>query len=195
MFRILVLGFGAFSQLSEKRIEIDNGISILPSLSVSENSAKFGGKAANLARIRGAGYRVPKTIVISRKALRTFLSANQLQASIEALSKRGRSIAIQGQGFGGGVVTGKARKIGELLDAAVLESLVEDNILILPHETAFHYADWHSLLRLIMAVVSPGQPSHHLAQVARECGVPLVSLPAGDLYVIPDRALHYEWVE
>ncbi len=50
------------------------------------------------------------------------------------------------------------------------------------------YADWHSLLTMVKAVVATGQPSHHLAQVARECGVPLVGHLEGDLSAIPDGA-------
>jgi phosphohistidine swiveling domain-containing protein len=75
-----------------------------------------------------------------------------------------------------------------LLAGSVLESLGPDDILVLPHETAFHYADWHSLLAVVKAVVSPGRPSHHLAQVARECGVPLVGYISGDLEAIPEGA-------
>ena len=92
---------------------------------------------------------------------------------------------LRGQGFGGGVAIGHARKVVDLIDNAVLESLCKDDILVLPHEMAFHYADWHSLLTIIKAVVSPGQPSHHLAQVARECGVPLVGHVTGAFDAIP----------
>lgn len=95
---------------------------------------------------------------------------------------------LRGRGFGGGVATGRARQVINLLDATVLESLGEDDVLVLPHETAFHYADWHSLLTVIKAVVSPGRPSHHLAQVARECGVPLVGHVTGNLDAIPEGA-------
>ena len=95
---------------------------------------------------------------------------------------------LRGRGFGGGIATGRARKVINLLDATVLESFGEDDVLVLPHETAFHYADWHSLLTVIKAVVSPGRPSHHLAQVARECGVPLVGHVMGDLDAIPEGA-------
>ena len=92
---------------------------------------------------------------------------------------------FSGRGFGGGVVTGRAR-IVDHLDRAVLESLTREDVLILPHELAFDHADWHSLMTMIRGVVSPGQPSHHLAQVARECGVPLVCHVTGDLTTIAD---------
>ena len=70
----------------------------------------------------------------------------------------------------------------------MLDSLGNNDVLVLPHETAFHYADWHSVLTIIKGVVSPGRPSHHLAQVARECGVPLIGHVTGDLTKIPDGA-------
>ncbi len=92
----------------------------------------------------------------------------------------------KGKGFSGGFVSGNARKIENLFDEEELDSLYENDILILPYETAFHYADWHSLLTVIKAVVSPGRPSHHLAQVARECCVPLVGHVSGDLNKIPE---------
>ena len=90
-------------------------------------------------------------------------------------------------GFGGGIAVGNARKVVELVDGNVLESLEKDDVLVLPYETAFHYADWHSLLTVIKAVVSPGTPSHHLAQIARECGVPLAGHMTGDLNEIPEN--------
>ena len=80
----------------------------------------------------------------------------------------------------------RARVITHLLDPDVLDFLGSDDVLVLPHETAFHYADWHSVLTIIKGVVSPGRPSHHLAQVARECGVPLIGHVTGDLTKIPD---------
>ncbi len=70
----------------------------------------------------------------------------------------------------------------------MLDSLGSNDVLVLPHETAFYYADWHSVLTIIKGVVSPGRPSHHLAQVARECGVPLIGHVTGDLTKIPDGA-------
>lgn len=87
---------------------------------------------------------------------------------------------FKGQGFGGGTAVGKVKKIIKL-NADTLESLHEEDILVLPYELAFHHADWHSLLTVVKAVVSPGRPSHHLAQIARECGVPLVGHISGNL--------------
>jgi len=95
-------------------------------------------------------------------------------------ASRGRGRGLQGRGYGGGAAVGRVRKIRSL-DSGALDSLGGEDVLVLPHKTAFHYADWHSLLTVVRAVVSPGRPSHHLAQVARECGVPLVGHVVGDL--------------
>ena len=79
-----------------------------------------------------------------------------------------------------------ARRVTDLASPDLLDALGPNDILVLPHENAFHYADWHSLLTLVKGVVSPGQPSHHLAQVARECGVPVVGHVQGNLNRIED---------
>ena len=110
----------------------------------------------------------------------------ELEAPLSKPMNEVDSGVLRGRGFAGGIITGRARKVINLLDETVLDSLSKDDVLVLPHETAFHYADWHSLLTVIKAVVSPGRPSHHLAQVARECGVPLVGHVTGDLDVIPE---------
>ena len=98
-----------------------------------------------------------------------------------------------GQGIGASEATGLARHVADLSDPALLDALGPEDILVLPFEQAFHYADWHSILTLVTAVVSPGQPSHHLAQVARECGVPVIGHIKGDLTAIKDRTrLHVD---
>lgn len=93
---------------------------------------------------------------------------------------------LRGRGLSGHRVTGRARKVTDLSDGKTLDSLSHNDVLVLPHETAFHYADWHSVLTIVRGVVSPGRPSHHLTQVARECGVALVGFVKGDLHTIPD---------
>jgi phosphohistidine swiveling domain-containing protein len=93
---------------------------------------------------------------------------------------------ISGEGIVGGEATGRARIVYQLDDATFLDSLTDDDILVLPHGQAFFYADWHSLLMLVKGIVTPGIPSHHLTQVARECGIPIVGKCKGDLSTIPD---------
>jgi pyruvate,water dikinase len=91
-----------------------------------------------------------------------------------------------GKGIGSSDATGIARHVTDLSDPELLDMLKPEDVLVLPYEQAFHYADWHSILTLVTAVVSPGQPSHHLAQVARECGVPVIGHVRGDLSDIKD---------
>ena len=93
---------------------------------------------------------------------------------------------LRGTGFAGGRVRGTARRVEDIGDPALLDSLTDEDLLVLPHPEAFAYADWHSLLTLIGGVVSPGRPAHHLTQVARECGVPVVGHVTGDLTRIAD---------
>ncbi len=84
-----------------------------------------------------------------------------------------------GEAIGRGEVFGTARPVVDINDPELLDNLTSADILILPHEYAFHYADWHSLLTMVAGVLSNGKPSHHLAQVARECNVPIISVNGG----------------
>jgi phosphohistidine swiveling domain-containing protein len=100
---------------------------------------------------------------------------------------------LRGRGLSGHRVTGFARKVTDLRDGNTLSRLTNEDVLVLPHETAFHYADWHSVLTIVRGVVSPGRPSHHLTQVARECGVALVGFIPEELQTIPEGAtLHVD---
>jgi phosphohistidine swiveling domain-containing protein len=91
-----------------------------------------------------------------------------------------RRRTLRGTGIVRGEAQGRARRV-ERLDAALLDELGPDDVLVLPSEQAFAYADWHSLLTVVRGVVSVGRPAHHLTQVARECGVPIVGfLPSVD---------------
>jgi phosphohistidine swiveling domain-containing protein len=85
----------------------------------------------------------------------------------------GTPTVIKGVGFGRGSATGRARVI-RAMSAEVLESIARDDILVVIDENAFAYADWHSLLMRVNGVVSAARPAHHLTQVAREIGVPVV---------------------
>jgi phosphohistidine swiveling domain-containing protein len=80
---------------------------------------------------------------------------------------------LTGVGFGRGSATGRARLV-RALTATLLDSLDREDVLVLLDENAFAYADWHSLLMAVKGVVSVARPAHHLTQVAREIGVPVV---------------------
>jgi len=93
---------------------------------------------------------------------------------------------FQGRGLTGRRTEGVARRVRDLFDPRLLESLTDEQILVLPEEHAFFYADWHSIFTIVRGVVSPGRPSHHLTQVARECGMPVIGYVTGDLTRIHD---------
>lgn len=97
-------------------------------------------------------------------------------------------LQFEGTGMAGARTTGRARHVKDLYDPRLLESLANDEILVLPGEHAFFYADWHSIFTVVRGIVSPGRPSHHLTQVARECGMPVVGYVRGDLRRIRDGA-------
>jgi phosphohistidine swiveling domain-containing protein len=75
--------------------------------------------------------------------------------------------------------SGWTARIVHALDAATLDSFTRDDILVLLEENAFAYADWHSLLVFVKGVAATGRPAHHLMQVAREIGVPVIGHVGG----------------
>ena len=95
---------------------------------------------------------------------------------------------LRGRGLSGRKMRGRVRKVVDLFDPDLLDVLSSDDILVLQYTNAFPYADWHSLLVLVGGIVTPGRPSHHLMQVARECAVVMVGHIEGDLAQLPDGA-------
>ena len=95
---------------------------------------------------------------------------------------------FKGTGMCGGRVQGRARHFGSIFDPGTLDALGVDDILVL-QENVPGDAGWHGIFTLIGGiVVSRGQLSHHLIQIARECALPLVCQIEGDLGCIPDGA-------
>ena len=130
-----------------------------------------------------------------RKSVQERLTDYQLRLRVKAPDKLGRSDGqtaapspvadvpdaacfkgkqLRGRGIGSSAATGEARLVTDLKDSRLLEQLGPSDILVLPGANDFHYADWHSLLTVIGGIVAIAHPSHHLAQVARECDVPVV---------------------
>jgi phosphohistidine swiveling domain-containing protein len=96
---------------------------------------------------------------------------------------------LKGQGFAPGRVTGICRKAPSVNSLAFLDSLKAEHIIICPGAQTWD-TDWLSLLMVASGLVTVrGSALHHAAQIARECGVPFVDLPEGDLGSIPDSAL------
>ena len=67
-------------------------------------------------------------------------------------------------------MTGVARRATDFADPDLLARMGSDAVLVMPRHM-IPYADWHALLMLVRGVVCAGRLSHHLAQVARECGL------------------------
>lgn len=95
---------------------------------------------------------------------------------------------LRGQGYAPGRVTGSARKTFNLDDARFLDSLGDGQIIVCAGTQTWD-TDWLSLLMVARGLVTvQGAQLHHATQIARECGVPFVNLPEGDLDSIPDHA-------
>ncbi|MCB0125989.1 MAG: hypothetical protein KDE58_27220, partial [Caldilineaceae bacterium] len=120
------------------------------------------------------------------------------QESDKATSGEMRPIAvertkrvIQGRGHSPGQVKGSAHKIETLSES---DTATDQHILILtkPIQPTSQYSAL--LLSLILRVqgiivVQAGQTyTHHIAQIARECGVPVLEIAPDDLDHIPEHA-------
>ena len=78
--------------------------------------------------------------------------------------------------------------LGNIFDPGTLDALGVDDILVLQANIPAG-AGWHGIFTLIGGIVmSRGQLSHHLIQMARECALPLVCHIERDLRGIPDGA-------
>jgi hypothetical protein len=97
----------------------------------------------------------------------------------------------QGIGFAPGEVSGTLRKVPDLNDTAFLETLTGDDILVCPRDSENDWwrRDWLSLFMVVRGLITvQGAQLHHATQIARECGVPFVNLPADDYDSLPDKA-------
>jgi phosphohistidine swiveling domain-containing protein len=93
---------------------------------------------------------------------------------------------LKGDGLAPGRITGIARKTKDLSDAAFLDSLTKEDILIYPGYST--WPDWLSLFMVVKGIVTvQGVQLHHAAQIARECGVPYINLPEHAWDSIPDN--------
>jgi len=95
---------------------------------------------------------------------------------------------LSGTGFGRGHAAGRAR-ILRSMSPATLATITSADILVVLNENAFAYADWHSLLMVVRGVVAAARPAHHLTQVAREVGVPVVGQLGPAISRIEDGSL------
>ena len=95
---------------------------------------------------------------------------------------------LQGEGLAPGQARGIAYPVRNLDDPACLDNLTDRHIVICGRDTynAQWRRDWYSLFMVARGLVTvQGAQLHHAAQIARECGVPLVNLPADELVALP----------
>lgn len=100
-------------------------------------------------------------------------------------------VTIRGRGHSPGQTQGIAHKIATLDEST---TVTEQHILILT-KTVQPTSQYSALLLALILrvqgiiVVQAGPTyTHHIAQIARECGVPVLEIAPGDLDHIPDRA-------
>ena len=93
-----------------------------------------------------------------------------------------------GQGFTPGHVTGVARKVENLKDTTLLDSLNKNDILVCVEGAFDNQTDWLSLLMIVRGVVMvENSADSHISQIARECGIPVINLPKSGPASIPDN--------
>jgi len=97
---------------------------------------------------------------------------------------------LTGRGFTPGRVTGIARKVADLEDSDLLNSLNNEHILVCTQEAFDCDTDWLSLFMVVKGLVTLHDMPylHHAIQIGRECGVPYVGLPNAGTDSIPDNA-------
>lgn len=95
--------------------------------------------------------------------------------------------AFRGQGFSPGQAIGLSKKIEALNDPGLLGSLTGEHILVCPKAGAWR-PDWLSLFMVVKGLITVrGVQLQHATQIARECGIPFVNLPAEAWDTIPDN--------
>ncbi|MBV7334552.1 hypothetical protein KFU94_41210 [Chloroflexi bacterium TSY] len=126
------------------------------------------------------------------KAAKAQLSTDESAAKEQLASsaKEGAEAVIQGRGCSPGRATGIAHKI-ETFDES--DTVTDQHVLILTQPVTPTHQYTGMLLTLILRVrgiviVQSGQTyTHHIAQIARECGVPVLEVSTSQLDHIPDN--------
>jgi hypothetical protein len=97
---------------------------------------------------------------------------------------------FQGTGYTPAQARGRARKTDDMTDAAFLDSLSNEDILVCGVGAFEGITDWLSILMSVRGIVSVERPTrlHHVVQLARECGVALVHLKANRLADLSEGA-------
>jgi hypothetical protein len=110
------------------------------------------------------------------------------QKSAQAPREEAPGKVFKGRGYTPGRVSGIARKVVDMANVEMLDSLTDDHILVCTPEAFDGIADWLSLLIAVKGLVSVNGPDrlHHAIQLARECGVVMVNLKGLNPEQIPD---------
>jgi len=100
-----------------------------------------------------------------------------------------RGKVFKGRGYTPGKASGIARKVVDMTDPEMLDSLTDEHILVCTPEAFDGIADWLSVLITAKGLVSINGPDrlHHAIQLARECGVVMVNLKGLNPGHIPDQ--------
>ena len=111
-----------------------------------------------------------------------------VSASPPAAESTGDGPVLTGQGITPWSATGVACTVSDLNDPALLASLTPEAILVCDGSSISYYADWTSLFLVVAGLVIVGthRGMHHAIQIARECGVAFIHLPAAELTALED---------
>lgn len=118
-------------------------------------------------------------------------NGNTTKVAMLSPAEDGTRVTIRGRGHSPGQTKGIAHKIATLDEST---TVTDQHILILTktvQPTSQYSALLLSLiLRVQGIIVVQAGPTytHHIAQIARECGVPVLEIAPSDLHHIPDRA-------
>ncbi|MBV7334548.1 hypothetical protein KFU94_41185 [Chloroflexi bacterium TSY] len=118
------------------------------------------------------------------------LAASKPEEKTSPVAEDGPKTVIHGRGHSPGQAQGVAHKIETLSES---DTATDQHILILT-KTAKPTSQYSALLLTLILrvqgiiVVQAGQTyTHHIAQIARECGVPVLEISPSDIGYIPDN--------
>jgi pyruvate, water dikinase len=96
--------------------------------------------------------------------------------------------SLQGQGVTPGRAAGISRKVRDLKDPRLLNSLSDEHILVCQEGSFDNQTDWLGILMIVKGLITmDGYPCHHATQISRECGVVFINLPDAERVQIPDN--------
>lgn len=124
-----------------------------------------------------------------KETVETHLKAEPQAATVTEMAVVQPNATFTGEGIAPGIARGIACKVSSLEDASYINRLTNETILICATDqvNAQWRRDWYSLFLVVRGLVTvQGATLHHATQIARECGVPFINLPAVDFSVLPE---------